>query len=81
MIKDKRKALELFDKQDKNYKNEVLPENIKTLAIELGIPMPWYKYTKHVYGLNNFGLSAPIDVVRKELKFETKDVIERYKEI
>lgn len=74
-------SMELFEMQDERYKKEVLPENVKILAIELGSPMPWYKYTKHVYGLNDFGLSAPKDAIRKELKFETEDITEYYKTI
>ena len=35
-------SMELFDKQDKAYQTKVLPD-VKTLAIELGSPMPWYK--------------------------------------
>lgn len=73
-------SMELFDKQDKAYQEKVLPD-VKTLAIELGVPMPWYKYTKHIYGLNDFGVSAPKEVVRKVLKFNIEDVVERYKEI
>jgi transketolase len=74
-------SMEMFDKQIDKYKEELLPEDAKILAIELGSPMPWYKYTKHVYGLNDFGISAPKEVVRRELKFEVEDIVEEYKKI
>lgn len=74
-------SMEMFDKQTDKYKEELLPEDAKILAIELGSPMPWYKYTKHVYGLNDFGISAPKEVVRRELKFEVEDIVEEYKKI
>ncbi len=73
-------SMELFNKQDEAYKKEVLPD-VKILAVELAHPMPWYRYTKNVYGIDDFGLSAPSDIVRKELKFEVKDVLDFYKQI
>ncbi|MEC5119090.1 transketolase-like TK C-terminal-containing protein, partial [Lactiplantibacillus plantarum] len=42
-------STDLFDKQSKEYKEKVLPANIKNrMSIELGSTLSWYKYT----GLN-----------------------------
>lgn len=71
----------LFDKQDKKYQNEILPEGIKTLAIEMASPMPWYKYTKNVYGVETFGLSAAGDVVVNEFGFTKENISEVFKKI
>jgi len=55
---------ELFEAQAKDYKNSVLPENVRTrVAIEAGSPQGWHKYVGvngTVVGLNHFGASAPM---------------------
>ena len=73
-------SMELFDQQSRDYKNLVLP-NVKTLAIEMASELPWYKYTKHVYGVSEFGLSAPQDVVVEKYGFTKEKVLLKYKEI
>ena len=71
----------LFDSQSKEYKEQIIPSNVKTMAIEMAHSMPWYKYSKNVYGVDRFGLSAPASVVLKELKFTVEDVLDYYKSI
>lgn len=73
-------SMELFNQQSKAYKHSVLP-NIKTLAIEMGSELPWYRYTKHVYGVNTFGLSAPQETVVERYGFTKEKVLLKYKEI
>ena len=55
---------ELFEAQALDYKNSILPENIKTrVAIEAGSPQGWHKYVGvngTVVGLDHFGASAPM---------------------
>jgi len=55
---------ELFEAQDQDYKNSVLPENIKTrVAIEAGSTQGWHKYVDGngvVVGIDHFGASAPM---------------------
>jgi transketolase len=55
---------ELFEAQAQDYKNSVLPENVKTrVAIEAGSPQGWHKYVGvngTVVGLGHFGASAPM---------------------
>jgi transketolase len=55
---------ELFDAQPQDYKNTVLPENVKIrVAIEAGASQGWHKYVGingTVIGLDHFGASAPI---------------------
>ena len=71
----------LFDKQDKKYQEEILPKGVKTLAIEMASPMPWYKYTNNVYGIESYGLSAAGDVVLKELGFVPENIKDVFKNI
>ena len=68
----------LFEKQDVNYQQEVLPSHVKTLAIEMGSSQSWYKYTKHVYGIDRYGLSAPLEVVIKAFGFTKEKVAQAF---
>ncbi|HKL95101.1 MAG TPA: transketolase [Haploplasma sp.] len=71
----------LYDSQDEAYKASILPEGVKILAVEMASTMPWYKYARNVYGLDNFGLSAAGPVVVEELGFTPNKVAEAFKSI
>ena len=55
---------ELFETQSQEYKNSILPENVKArVAIEAGATQGWHKYVGikgAVIGLDHFGASAPM---------------------
>ncbi len=55
---------EAFDRQDKSYRDSVLPANVRTrVAIEAGSTACWYRYVGLdglVIGLDGFGASAPL---------------------
>ena len=63
-----------------HHKQEVLNSD-KILAIEMASPMPWYKYTKHVFGVETFGLSAPMQTVKETFKFTKEHIVKLYKKI
>lgn len=72
-------SMYLFDRQSKEYKEEILPSSItKRLAVEMGTSMPWYKYASNVHGIDTFGASMPLSEIFAEYGF-TEEVI--YKEI
>ena len=56
-------CMELFDKQDAEYKESVLPAKVRArVAMEAGCTMPWYRYTGldgEVLGIDHYGASAP----------------------
>ncbi|MFP4392955.1 MAG: transketolase [Desulfohalobiaceae bacterium] len=58
-------SVEVFQAQDKDYQEEVLPSEIKTrVVIEAGVTAVWYQYAGshgRVLGLDRFGESAPGD--------------------
>ena len=62
-------SMYLFDKEKQAYKDEVLPKGSRILAVEMASSMPWYKYTSNVYGIDSFGVSAPIAVAIKHFGF------------
>ncbi len=58
---------ELFEQQDDDYRAEVLPEDLPTLAVEAGIAMGWERYADDVVSIERFGASAPGSTVLEKL--------------
>ncbi len=53
---------ELFDAQDANYRNDVLPKDALVVSIEAGVTLGWERYTGRDglnIGIDRFGASAP----------------------
>ena len=74
-------CMELFDAQPDSYKEKVLDRIIPTFAIELSSDLSFYKYisTGTVIGTTTFGMSGtPTDVI-KELKLDTKSIVNQLK--
>lgn len=69
---------ELFEKQDKAYRDQVLPPALrKRITIEAGISLGWHKYATDegiVIGLDRFGESAPGEVLLELFGFSVKNV-------
>ena len=75
----------VFDKQDKAYREAVLPSAVtKRVAVEAGIADFWYKYVGfngRIVGMNSFGESAPADQLFKLFGFTVDNVVAKAKEI
>ena len=71
----------LFDRQDALYKEEIIPTGVKNMTIEMSHGMPWYKYSKNVYSVDSFGLSAPAERVLEALGFTVDKVVDYYKSL
>merc|ERR1711871_1352141 len=76
-------CFERFDRQDEAYKAEVLPPSATNrMAIEAGVTGLWYKYVGlkgKVLGTDEFGFSAPGDIVMDAFGMNTKSVLETAK--
>jgi transketolase len=76
---------ELFERQPKEYRDSVLPPNVKRrIAIEAGATMGWEKYvgdSGRIVGLNTFGTSASVDAIFKHFGFTVANVITKAKEL
>jgi transketolase len=72
---------DIFDEQTVEYRQSVLPNSVKTLAIEAGISFGWHKYADDVLGVDKFGASAPAEVVFKEYGFTVENVVEKAKNL
>ncbi len=72
---------ELFDAQDRVYRDSVLPPEIPArLSVEAGSTMGWRRYVGErggVLGVDRFGASAPGEVVMLEYGFSVENVCER----
>lgn len=76
---------DVFDAQDKSYRDTVLPPHIrKRVAIEAGSPDYWLKYTGldgRVLGVPTFGESAPANIVYEHFGITIPNLIKLIKSI
>ena len=72
---------ELFAKQPKEYREQVLPPAVpKRLAIEAAHPMAWYRLVGdqgEVLGIARFGASAPYQRIYQELGLTVENVVNK----
>ncbi|CAE6752508.1 Transketolase 1 [Paraburkholderia domus] len=72
----------VFDKQDAEYRERVLPKGVRRVAIEAGVTDFWRKYVGlegGVVGIDTFGESAPAGVLFKHFGFTVEHVVETAK--
>ncbi len=75
---------QVFDAQDKAYREKVLPLNVPALAIEAGVTDFWHKYvgrTGAVIGINTFGESAPFKDLFTHFGFTADQAVKAVKGI
>jgi transketolase len=58
---------ELFDEQDHEYQDAVLPAGVPTISVEAGISMGWSRWADASVSIDRFGASAPGDEVMTRL--------------
>ncbi|MES2484197.1 MAG: transketolase [Pseudomonadota bacterium] len=64
-----------FDRQDRAYKEAVLPRGIPRIAVEMGVTDYWWKYgCAAVVGIDTYGESAPANVLFKHFGFTSENV-------
>jgi transketolase len=74
----------LFDRQDQAYKDSVLLNGVKRVAVEAGTADFWYKYVGlegAVVGMTTFGESAPAGDLFKHFGFTVDNVVKTVKNI
>ena len=72
----------VFDRQDKAWRDKVLPAGLPRLAIEAGHPDFWRKYVGldgDVVGIDHFGESAPAPQLFQAFGFTVDNVVARTK--
>jgi transketolase len=69
----------VFDRQDADYRNSVLPRELPKVAVEAGVTDYWRKYVGlegKVVGIDRFGESAPAGELFKHFGFTPERVAE-----
>ena len=75
-------SLELFELQSDEYKESVLPKDIKNrVAIEMGASFGWHRYVGsdgRIIGIDRFGESGKGEEVIEHLGFTVENVVKEY---
>ncbi|MDQ1396245.1 MAG: transketolase [Acidimicrobiaceae bacterium] len=72
---------DLFEEQDDDYQDEVLPEDVPTLAVEAASSFGWGRYADDSVSIDHFGASAPGQKVLDEFGFTAENVAARALEL
>ncbi len=76
---------EIFDRQDREYRDRVLPPEVTTrLSVEAGVTPGWERYVGlkgAAVGIDRFGASAPGEVIFEKLGFTAGEVAERVRKM
>jgi transketolase len=74
----------VFDRQETNYRNSVLPRELPKVAVEAGVRDYWRKYVGlegAVVGIDRFGESAPAGDVFKHFGFTAENVAQAVRSV
>lgn len=77
-------SIEVFERQDKSYKEEILPKNVKIFVIEASSSYSWYKYVKddnYLFTVDTFGYSAPKDTILEKFGLTEENIIKKIEEL
>lgn len=77
---------DLFEKQSSEYKNKIFPKNMPpVLLVEAAYSIGWERYLgrdfERITTDNRFGMSAPAEVIAKELGFTVENIIAKSKKV
>ncbi len=70
-------CFELFNEQERAYKESIIEAGTKVLAIEAASGMEWYRYADEVLCMERFGASGDANILFKEFGFTIKGIKER----
>ena len=78
-------SFELFDKQDQQYRDSVLPPNVTArVSVEAGLAMPWAKYLGSngaSVSIEGFGASASYEVLYEKYGITADAVVEKFESL
>lgn len=76
---------ELFKKQSKKYRDEILPPNIKNrLAVEAASPFGWHEWVGDkgdILAIDKFGASAPYEEIYKHYGLTVNNIVKRVQKL
>lgn len=78
-------SLDLFEQQSEEYRNSVLPKNIRArVAVEAGGGFGWERYVGldgATVTMNGFGASAPTGILQKKFGFTVENIVKVMKSV
>ncbi len=72
---------DLFEAQSAEYRAEVLPPGVPTLAVEAGSSFGWTRYADDVVAIDRFGESAPGAVALANFGYTPENVAQRARDL
>jgi transketolase len=72
---------ELFEQQDEDYQESVLPVDVPTVSVEAGVRMGWERYADSIVSIDRFGASAPGGLVLEKLGITADNVVAHVQEL
>ncbi|MBA3748990.1 MAG: transketolase, partial [Solirubrobacterales bacterium] len=72
---------ELFEQQDEDYQESVLPVDMPTVSVEAGVRQGWERYADASVSIDRFGASAPGGEVLEKLGMTADNVAEHVREL
>ena len=72
---------ELFEDQDSDYQDEVLPPEAPVLSVEAASSFGWSRWADDSVAIDHFGASAPGSVVLAEFGFTPDNVADRARQL
>lgn len=76
-------SIGLFLRQDKEYRDSVIPEGVKIFGLTAGVPSTLYPLMKgdwKVYGMQRFGASAPYKVLDQKFGYTKENILTEIKQ-
>ena len=74
-------SFHVFELQDAEYRDSVLPRDVPTLSVEAGTSFGWGKYAQAHVAIDDFGMSAPAGEVMAHFGFTAENVAEKAREL
>ena len=65
----------VFDRQDPDYRQSVLPTGAIKVSVEAGVTTGWQKYADACVGIDHFGASAPGPLLMEKFGFTVDNVV------
>ena len=72
-------SMSRFELNDDNYKEEILPNGVKTFVIERSASLSWYKYTtkEYMFTIDEYGRSGNAKELDMYFGFDKNKIIEK----
>ena len=74
-------CMERFERESENYQNSIITPGVPSLSIEAASTFGWAKWADQTIGIDQFGASAPGEIVLEKLGISPDNVVEKAKSL